>query len=99
MQDAVGSLQEVVELILKHRPDILFLGDLVTSRDHIGRLKKLLESGLHDEWFVTTNINDRLGRPVAPVPWPITCPTVYYNARMISRNRAGWKQSMIASSV
>ena len=60
----VGSLQEVVELVLKHRPDILFLGDLVTSRDHIGRLKKRLESGLHDEWFVTTNISDRPGRPV-----------------------------------
>jgi hypothetical protein len=30
----VGSLQEVAELVLKHRPDILFLGDLVTSRNH-----------------------------------------------------------------
>ncbi len=43
----MGSLQEVVELVLKHRPDILFLGDLVTSRDHIGQLEKRLESGLH----------------------------------------------------
>ena len=64
----VGSLQEVVELVLKHRPDILFrvlgLGDLVTSRDHIGRLKKQLESDLHDEWFVTTNISDQPGRRV-----------------------------------
>ena len=60
----VGSLQEVAELVLKHRPDILFLGDLVTSRDHIGRLKKQLESDLHDEWFGTTNISDQPGRPV-----------------------------------
>ena len=60
----VGSLQEVVDLVLKYRLDILFLGDLVTSRNHIGRLKKLLESGLHDEWFVTTNVSDRPGRPV-----------------------------------
>ena len=51
----VGSLQEMVEVLLRHRPDILFLGDLVTSRDHIGRLKQRLESDLHDEWFVKTN--------------------------------------------
>jgi len=60
----VGSLPAVVELVLRHRPDILFLGDLVTSRDHIGRLKKRLESDLHDEWFVTTNISALPGRPV-----------------------------------
>ena len=60
----VGSLQEVVEVVLRHRPDILFLGDLVTSRAHIGRLKKRLESELHDEWFVTTNISELPGRPV-----------------------------------
>ena len=60
----VGSLPEVVELVLRHRPDILFLGDLVTSRNHIGRLKKRLESDLQDEWFVTTNISALHGRPV-----------------------------------
>ena len=60
----VGSLQEVVEVVLRHRPDILFLGDLVTSRTNIGRLKKRLESALHDEWFVTTNISELQGRPV-----------------------------------
>ena len=60
----VGSLPEVVEVVLRHRPDILFLGDLVTSRDHIGRLKQRLESDLHDEWFVTTNISALPGRPV-----------------------------------
>ncbi len=60
----MGSLQEMVELVLKHRPDILFLGDFVTFCDHIGRLKKRLESGLHIEWFVTTNISDLPARPV-----------------------------------
>ena len=60
----VGSLQEVAELVLQHRPDILFLGDLVTSRANIGRLKQRLESALNDEWFVTSNIGERSGRPV-----------------------------------
>jgi hypothetical protein len=60
----VGSLEEVVEMVLQHRPDILFLGDLVTSRDHIGRLKKRLESALCDEWFVITNISALPGRPM-----------------------------------
>jgi hypothetical protein len=60
----VGFLLEVVEVDFRHRPDILFLGDLVTSRDHIGRLKQRLESYLDDEWFVTTNISALLGRPV-----------------------------------
>ena len=45
----VGSLGEVVQIVLAHQPDILFLGDLVTSRSRIGRIKKRLESDLHDE--------------------------------------------------
>ncbi len=44
--------------------DILFLGDLVTSRDHVGRLKKRMDRDLHDEWFVITNISALPGRPV-----------------------------------
>jgi hypothetical protein len=62
----VGSLPEVVVLVLRYRPDILFLGDLVTSRDHIGRLKKQIERNLKDEWFMilVTNINASSGRPV-----------------------------------
>ena len=60
----VGSLQEIVQLVLRHRPGIFFLGDLVTSPDHIGRLKKCLESELHDEWFVTSNISNLSGRPI-----------------------------------
>jgi hypothetical protein len=31
----VGSLGEVVRIVLVHRPDILFLGDLVTSRNSL----------------------------------------------------------------
>ena len=57
-------IQELVELVLTHRPDIHFLGDLVTTRDHIGRLKKRIENALNDEWFVTTNISALPGRPV-----------------------------------
>ena len=60
----IGSLQAVVALVLKHRPDILFLGDLVTSRNHIGRLKKQLARDLDDEWFLTSNISSLPGRPV-----------------------------------
>ena len=49
----------MVDLVLRHRLDILFLGDLVTARHHIGRLKKQLERDLNDEWFkfVTTIIS------------------------------------------
>ncbi len=53
----VGSLAEVVVLVLHYRPDILFLGDLVTSRALIGRLKMQIESNLKDERFMITNIN------------------------------------------
>ena len=42
----IGSLSAVVDLVLQHRPDILFLGDLVASRCHIGKLKKQIERDL-----------------------------------------------------
>ena len=57
-------MQELVELVLTHRPDILFLGDLVTTCHQIGRLKRKSEAALNDEWFVTTNISASPGRPV-----------------------------------
>jgi hypothetical protein len=50
----VGSQPEVVELVRTQRPDILFPGDLVATRNQIGQLKKKLESDLDGEWFVTT---------------------------------------------
>jgi hypothetical protein len=59
-----GILARNSGLVLQVRPDILFLGDLVTSRDHIGKLKKRLESALQDDWFVTTNRSDHPGRPI-----------------------------------
>ncbi len=59
-----GACQEVVEVVLRHRFDILFLGGLVTPRSSIGRLTKRVEAALHDEWFVTTNITALPGRPV-----------------------------------
>jgi hypothetical protein len=60
----IGSISAVVDLVLKHRPDILFLGDLVASRCHIGKLKKHIERDLKDEWYVTTNTSTLPGRPV-----------------------------------
>ena len=36
----IGSLPEIAALVKRDRPDILFLGDLVTARHHIGRLRK-----------------------------------------------------------
>ncbi len=53
-----------MQIVLLNRPDILNLGDLVTSQSHIGRLKKQLESDPHDEWFVTKIISTLHGRPV-----------------------------------
>jgi hypothetical protein len=35
----VGSLGGVVRIVFAHRQDIPFLGDLVTSLSHIGRVK------------------------------------------------------------
>ena len=46
----MGSRSEVVDLVLRHRPDILFLGDLVTARHHIGRLKKT--TWARSQWWV-----------------------------------------------
>ncbi len=60
----VGFLPEVVVLVLRYRPDILFLGDLVTSRYHIGRLKKQIERNLKDEWSMITNMSASSSRPV-----------------------------------
>jgi hypothetical protein len=54
----------VVDIVLHLRPDIIFLGDLVTSRNHIGRLKKQIERDLKDEWYLVTNISALPGRPV-----------------------------------
>ena len=59
----VGYLNVGRRHLVGSRPDILFLGDLVTSREHIGRLKKRLESALQDEWFMTTNISAHPGWP------------------------------------
>jgi hypothetical protein len=44
-----ASIPGVIDLVLKHRPDILFLGDITTACHHIGRLRKRLENELGDE--------------------------------------------------
>ena len=60
----IGSLSALVDLVLQYWPGILFLGDLVTSRSQIGKLKKLIERDLKDEGYVFTNISALPGRPV-----------------------------------
>ena len=60
----VGCRSEVVDLVLHHCQDILFLRDLVTVWHHIGRLKKQHERDLKDKWFVTTNLSASSGRLV-----------------------------------
>ena len=51
------SVSEITQLILCHRPDVLFLGDLGVARNKVGRLKQRMESGLGDEWFMLTDIS------------------------------------------
>ena len=46
-----SSIPGVSEFLEKYRPDVLFLGDLGTSRNKIGRLKLQFEEGVHEEWF------------------------------------------------
>jgi hypothetical protein len=60
------SLSEIVQLILCHRPDVLFLGGMGVARNKIGRLKQRMESGLGDEWFMLTDISphNQRGGPV-----------------------------------
>ena len=58
------SLQGVLGLLEQHRPDILFLGDLGTSRHHIGRLRLRIQAAVDDEWFLFTDIRDVAGYPV-----------------------------------
>lgn len=51
------SLSEIVQLVLCHRPDVLFLADLGAARNKIGRLKQRMESCLGEEWFMLTDIS------------------------------------------
>ena len=46
----------MVDFVLRNRPDILFLGDMVTARHQIGRLKLRLERDLGDVWFMLPDI-------------------------------------------
>ncbi len=60
------SLSEIVQLILYHRPDVLFLGVLGVARNKIGLLKQRMESSLGDQWFMLTDISpyNKRGGPV-----------------------------------
>ena len=58
------SLHGIVALLEQHRPDILFLGDLGTTRTHIGRLRLRIQEAVDDEWILFTDIRDSPGYPV-----------------------------------
>ena len=44
-----SSMPGVAEFLEKYRPDVLFLGDLGTGRNKIGRLKLHFEEGVNEE--------------------------------------------------
>ena len=67
------ALSEIVQLVLCHRPDVLFLGDLGVARNKIGRLKQRLESGLGDEWYLLTDISPHRGRRPVGIGIVIHC--------------------------
>ena len=58
------SLEGIAAIVTRHRPDILFLGDMGATRAHIGRLRQRLEAELDDEWFLWTDINASPGYPI-----------------------------------
>ena len=58
------SLPGVLDLLKRHRPDILFLGDLGTSRKHIGRLRLQIQADVEEEWIFLTDISKAAGYPV-----------------------------------
>ena len=58
------SLPGVLSLLEEHRPDILFLGDLGTSRNHIGRLRQQIQADVDEEWIFLSDIGNTTGYPV-----------------------------------
>ena len=58
------SMCGLVNLVERHRPDILFLGDLRTPRNKIGKQRAELEASLGEEWTLLTDIRAPPGRPV-----------------------------------
>jgi hypothetical protein len=50
-------LDGLAHAILKHRSDILFLGDLGIPRNTIGKLRQILERKLGDEYFLLTDVS------------------------------------------
>ena len=57
------SLEGVAALVKQQRPDILFLGDMGSSRDQVGRLRQRIEAELDDEWFLWTDTSAPPGYP------------------------------------
>ncbi len=66
-----NSLGGITDAVLRHRPDVLFLGDLGVPRNKVGRLRQTLEKKLGDEWFLLTDISlprkNRLSTGIAAV--------------------------------
>jgi hypothetical protein len=58
------SLPGVIEIVKQHRLDILFLGDLGTTRRKIGKLRLELQAELDDEWILLADICNTAGYPV-----------------------------------
>ena len=57
-------MYELVGLVEQHRPDVLFLGDLRTPRNKIGRQRMEVERRLGEEWFLLTDIGPPPGHQV-----------------------------------
>jgi hypothetical protein len=47
-----NSLSGMTDAVLRHRPDVLFLGDLGVPRNKVGKLRQTLERKLGNEWFL-----------------------------------------------
>jgi hypothetical protein len=58
------SLEGVAALVKEQRPDILFSGEMSSSRDQLGRCRQHIEAELDDEWFLCTNTSAPPGFPV-----------------------------------
>ena len=59
-----SSIPGIIGYLERHRPDVLFLGDLGTKRNKIGRLRLQVEADLGEEWFLLSDIRDTAGYPV-----------------------------------
>ena len=81
-----SSIPGVSEFLEDYRPDVLFLGDLGTGQNKIGRLKLPFEERVNEEWFLWTNIQNAAGYSIGSgaairasaakhiLKWDMVCP-------------------------